>query len=342
MTAKVEFVVKLGYKRGIKIMATYDDAYLQKTLRFAFEDPLIFKLPKGIVRFDYSHTHGWWVRVTRDGARFRKIFSDGQCESFEDGLRKAILHRHKILASFPVTIKHVHARAIAPEPENRIELKSERGKKQPYVFWEAKWYDQNHTVKNKCFSVQKYGHDEAKALALSAARLNHNKLPKITSHPDVYQAERFREILRSDVAVLATINSSAHSKGGTGGKGQDIAASYPHGFEGEKKYVLHLAIERDRKLRDEKINLFLAKYGKLFCELCNFRFIEAYPFLENDVIEVHHVVPLSTLNKSSMVTPDDLMLLCANCHLAVHQGDAEKNLLAAMAFFENKGGELDR
>lgn len=323
-------------------MATYDDAYLQETLRVAFEDPLIYKLPKGIVRFDYAHTHGWWVRVKRDGAPFRKIFSDGQCESFDDGLHKAILYRHEILASFPVTIKHVHFRAIAPEPENRIELKSEKGKNQPYVFWEAKWYDENHNVKNKCFSVQKYGHDEAKALALAAARSNHNKKPKITTHPDVYQAERLRELLRSDVTVLATINSGSSTKGGAGGREQDIEATYPHGLEGEKKYVLHLSIERDRKLRDQKIILFLEKHGKLFCELCNFRFIEAYPFLKNDIIEVHHVVPLSTLNKSTLVTPDDLMLLCANCHLAVHQGNAEENLLAAMTYFESKGDENDR
>ena len=324
-------------------MATYDDAYLQETLRVAFEDPLIYKIPKGILRFDHAHTHAWRVRVIRDKVPFIDYFYDGESQSFDEGLRKAILYRHEILAAFPVTIKHVHARTLAPEPENRIEFKSEkgRGKNQPYVFWEARWYDANHNVKNKCFSVKKYGNDEAKALALAAARSNHNKKPKITAHPDVYQAERFRELLRSDVAVLATINSGSYSKG-RGGKAQDAAASYPHGFEGEKKYVLHLSIERDRKLRDQKINLFLEKHGKLFCELCNFSFVEAYPFLRDDVIEVHHVVPLSTLNKSSMVTTDDLMLLCANCHLAVHQGDAEENLLAAMAHFESQGEAHDR
>lgn len=323
-------------------MTIYDDAYLQETMRVAFEDPLIYKLPKGIVRFDYAHTHGWWVRVTRDGARFRKIFSDGQCESFDDGLRKAILHRHNILASFPVTIKHIHARAIAPEPENRINLCTEDGRNHPYVFWEAKWYDENHNVKRKCFSVQKYGHEEAKILALAAARSNHNKKPKITAHPDVYQADKFRELLRSDVAVLATINSGSYSPVGAGGKDQDIATTDPHGHEGEKKYVLHLSIERDGKLREQKISQFLEKHEKLFCELCSFRFIDSYPFLKNDIIEVHHIVPLSTLKKSTLVTPDDLMLLCANCHLAVHQGDAEINLLAAMSYFESKGDENDR
>jgi predicted HNH restriction endonuclease len=88
--------------------------------------------------------------------------------------------------------------------------------------------------------------------------------------------------------------------------------------------------------------LFLEKHGRLFCELCNFNFAEAYPFLKRDVIEVHHVVPLKTLNKSTAVTTDDLMLLCANCHLAVHQGDAEENLLSAMAHFEIKGDAHDR
>lgn len=230
-------------------MPTYDDAYLQETMRIAFEDPLIYKLPKGIIRYDYAHTHGWWARVTRDGAHFRKIFSDGQCNSFEDGLRKAILYRHEILSSFPVTIRHVHARAISPEPENRIELKTEKGKLQPYVFWEAKWYDDNHNVKKKCFSVQKFGHEEARLLALAVARSKHNKKPKISAHPDVYEADIFKELLRADVEVLATINSSPYSKDGSRNREQDIAASNPHGFEGAKKYVLHLAIERDRKLR---------------------------------------------------------------------------------------------
>ncbi len=317
-------------------MASYDDVYLQETLRKAFEDPLLYKLPKGIIRYDYAHTHGWWVRVTRDGAHFRKIFSDGQFDSLDEGLRQAILHRHKILSSFPVTIKHIHARSIPPEPEKRIELKTEKGNKQPYVFWEAKWYDEHHNVKKKCFSVQKYGHEEARALAFAAAKTKHNKKPKITAHPDVYQTDKFKELLRADVAVYATINSNPYSKGGGASSAEDIAASYPHGFEGEKKFVLHQSIERDRKLRDQKISLFLEKHGKLFCELCGFRFAEAYPFLKRDVIEVHHVVPLSTLSKTTLVTPDDLMLLCANCHLAVHQGDAEENLLAAMVYFDNR------
>lgn len=317
-------------------MTAYDAAYLEETLRIAFEDPLVYKLPKGILRYDYAHTHGWWVRVTRDGAKFRKLFSDGQCDSFDEGLRKAIRYRHEILASFPVTIKHIHARALAAEPESRVELKTEKGKLQPYVFWEAKWYNEHHNVKKKCFSVQKYGNEEAKAMALTAAKRNHNKIPKVSTHPDVYRDEKFREILRSDVEVLSTVNSYSHSKNSELTTNKTAGDTDPHAFEGEKKYLLHLAAERDKRLRDKKIELFIEKHGRVFCELCSFNFIEAYPFLSRDIIEVHHIVPLATLNESTLVTADDLMLLCANCHLAVHQGDAEENLIAAMVHFDGR------
>ena len=72
---------------------------------------------------------------------------------------------------------------------------------------------------------------------------------------------------------------------------------------------------------------------KIFCEVCSLRFTEVYPFLESDIIEVHHIIPLSKLTEKTKTTLNDLILLCANCHLAVHQGDAEENLLSAIEHF---------
>ena len=80
--------------------------------------------------------------------------------------------------------------------------------------------------------------------------------------------------------------------------------------------------------------MFLNEHNRLYCELCNFNFIDNYPFLTTDIIEVHHIVPLASLSKSTKVNINDLMLLCSNCHLAIHQGDAEENLLIAMEYFE--------
>ncbi len=320
-------------------MTMYDESYLKETLRRALEDPLLFKLPQGIIRYDYAKTHGWWSRVTRDGVQFSQFFSDGKQASFVEGLKNAIIHRHQVLAAFPVTIKVAHARNLQPEPEKRIQFLTERGRgnKAPYVCWEAKWYDKDHKVVTRSFSVKKYGHEGAKEMALAAAKAHHNKKPKIYAIPDQYLDDRWREMPRADVEVLATVNGARY--GGGESSTMPVFAADPFAYEGERTFGIHQSIERDRELRAKKIECFLQKHGKIFCELCSFRFVDSYPFLSRDIIEVHHIVPLSSLTKSTKVSINDLMLLCANCHLAVHQGDAEENMIVAMNHFDKSSAE---
>lgn len=314
-------------------MTAYDESYLRETLRRAFEDPLLFKLPRGIIRYDYGNTHGWWARVTRDGVPFSQFFSDSKQASLAEGLRNAIVQRHQVLAAFPVTMKVTHARNLQPEPENRIQLITEpaRGSKSPYVYWEAKWYDKNHKIVNRSFSVKKHGYEGAKDLALATARSSHNKKPKIYTVPDTYMDERWRELPRSDVDVLATINGTRNRES-SASKAADIADN-PFAYEGGKTFEIHQSIERNRELRAKKIEQFMQQHGHVFCELCLFQFVKSYPFLSRDVIEVHHIVPLASLTQSTKITLNDLMLLCANCHLAIHQGDAEQNLILAIEHF---------
>ena len=309
----------------------YDESYLKATISKALEDPYVFKLPKGIIRYDYRHTHGWWVRVTREKASFRKFFSDGLFSSFEDGLIQAIRHRHELLAAFPINEKFIHPRTLPQEPEKRVHLRQDKGVNNPYVYYMAVWHDDKYKRRTKNFSVAKYGHEEAKALALAAAR-KHNPVPKLTAVHDSYQDERWRQIPRDDVEVLSSINSGPHSPGSSRkASGLDIE---PHGFEGERKFVLHQSIERDRILRKKKIDQFLDTHGRLFCELCKFSFIDTFSWLNADIIEVHHTLPLGKLEKGRKVHLGELMLLCSNCHFAIHQGDAESNLLAALEQFE--------
>jgi predicted HNH restriction endonuclease len=315
-------------------MTPYDEAYLERTMKRALESAEHYRLPRGIIRYDYAHTHGWWVRVTRDKATFRKMFFDTQSGSIENALRRAIQYRHELLSSFPVTITRTHPRSLSPDPEKRIYLKTEKGKQQPYVFWQAKWHDEQHRIKAKNFSVLKYGQDGAKAMALKTTTANHNRLPKLSAVPDVYQEERWREVRRSDVDILASINSDPYRS--NEGLQTAVEASDPFGYEGARNLVLHVSIERDKKLRATKIVEFLREFGRLHCELCMFNFLQRYPFLIADIIEVHHVVPLAKLSLATKVSTSDLMLLCSNCHTAVHQGDAEENLVAAMMHFEGR------
>lgn len=312
----------------------YDDNFLQETLRHAFESDEYYNVPKGIIRFDYGNDHGWWVRVSRDRVMFRDFFSDGKHGSIQEALRQAILRRHEILSTLPVTIKKVSNRGLPLEPEKRIHRYVEKGKLRPYEHWRARWYDKDHKVVMKNFPVYTLGEEGAKAMAIEAARVNHNKKPKLSNVADPYVKQQFKPILRADVEILATINSTTKRTSPAGDK-NDIIKNDPFAFEGERKLELHKSIERDRKLRNLKVSVFLEENEKLFCELCHFSFFETYPFLGTDIIEVHHIVPLSTLSKGTKVKLEDLMLLCSNCHFAIHQGDAEENLLIAMDHFEN-------
>jgi len=308
--------------------AKYDDAYLAETLELALGDPEVFRVPVGIVRYDYGRTHGWFVRIMVDGERTNDMFYDSKEGSPEDAFRAALIHRHKILASRPPgPTKFVHAKSLPLDPAERIKRHEEPGRKQPYIYWEATWYDKNHDRRVQKFSVRRYGEGEAKAMALAAADKNHNRKPKLTEAPDPYQSRKFKVIPRADVAVLSKINSpySRSSSNGT-----QAVSSDPFAFEGERKLVLHRQIERDRAFRDRKVSEFVRENGRVFCEVCDFNFSEAYPFLDSDIIEVHHVVPLGSLTKSTRVRMCDLMLLCSNCHFAIHQGDPEDNLILAL------------
>lgn len=311
----------------------YDETFLEDTLRYAFKNAEFYNVPKGIIRFDYSKDHGWWVRVSRDRAQFKKFFSDGKHGTIDEALKQAILYRHEILSSFPITLKKISNRGLPLEPEKRIKRCVEKGKLQPYIYWQARWYNKDHKIMFKPFSVRKFGEEEAKALALATARELHNKKAKLSKVSDPYLKPAYKALSRADIAIWSTISdkqqySSKKEK-------EEITNNDPFAFEGERKLELHKSIERDQKFRNQKVALFLKEHGKIFCELCLFNFIETYSFLSTDIIEVHHMVPLASLSKKTKITFKDLMLLCSNCHFAIHQGDAEENLLLAMDYFEN-------
>ncbi len=315
-------------------MTDFNEEFLNETIATALGDELNYHVPKGIARYDYANAHGWWVRMHRDEEPFQKMFWDAHYSDISEALRAAIEHRHKILVNHPIKTKTKirKFKEISSTPEERIFLIEKGNTKH----WLCTWYDENHKPRKKQFAVNKYGVKESKALALAHTIANHNKVPKPPVHmrvPDPYAKQSFKTVSREDVGVLSTIDSGTY-------KGKSVVeaaveASVPMAFEGGRKLAIHMKIERDRKLRDEKVKVFLENNGTIFCEVCKFRFTERYPFLQSDLIEVHHIAPLHTLSEKSSVRLNDLMLLCPNCHTAVHQGDEETNLLLAMDLFES-------
>lgn len=80
--------------------------------------------------------------------------------------------------------------------------------------------------------------------------------------------------------------------------------------EGGRRYVTHLLAERSRGLID-----LLKAISSSTCDICDEDFASRYGV---SYIEAHHKVPISTFTSECAVTPEDLALLCPNCHKAVH------------------------
>lgn len=82
----------------------------------------------------------------------------------------------------------------------------------------------------------------------------------------------------------------------------------------------HSSRERASKAVAEAKRRALAEYGRLACACCSFDFQDAYGEVGNGFIEAHHAVPLSTLGPEGGTTrPEDLLLVCSNCHRMLHR-----------------------
>lgn len=96
----------------------------------------------------------------------------------------------------------------------------------------------------------------------------------------------------------------------------------PTGFgprsEGDRRLVRHYRLERDRELVVAKKSAYRRQHGHLGCEVCGFDFNVVYGALGRDFCEVHHVKPLGQARGPRRTRLEDLAVVCANCHRAMH------------------------
>ena len=89
--------------------------------------------------------------------------------------------------------------------------------------------------------------------------------------------------------------------------------------EGKKLLKLHLTRERNYQLITNAKKRFKDKYGKLFCEVCGFNFVDIYGEIGEDFIEGHHIKPISEMTEDEKTNIDDIVMLCSNCHSMIHR-----------------------
>ena len=98
-------------------------------------------------------------------------------------------------------------------------------------------------------------------------------------------------------------------------------------FEGNKKKRFVNHYERDKNLRAAAV-----EHHGVTCKVCGFNFEEAYGEHGKDYIEVHHLIPVSSLGKETKVDPEsDMTVLCSNCHRMIHRPNAPRDLEAFQA-----------
>lgn len=97
-------------------------------------------------------------------------------------------------------------------------------------------------------------------------------------------------------------------------------------IEGNPRFVAHLRRERSPSLAGKKKESVLAVDGKLCCEACGFDFETKYGRHGNGFCEVHHLKPISQMDKGEVTTLDDLAVVCSNCHRILHRIDPMPNI----------------
>jgi predicted HNH restriction endonuclease len=90
-------------------------------------------------------------------------------------------------------------------------------------------------------------------------------------------------------------------------------------IEGAIVERIHSSRERNAKVIEIAKKNFKAKYGKLFCEICNFDFEEVYGDLGSEYIEGHHTIAVSEMKPDHKTLPEEIAMVCSNCHKMLHR-----------------------
>lgn len=96
----------------------------------------------------------------------------------------------------------------------------------------------------------------------------------------------------------------------------ELTGEFPEGKIVERT---HKARERNSQVVEMAKSNFKKKYGKLFCQVCDFDFEKTYGEIGKDFIEGHHTIAVSEMPPDYKTKPEEIAMLCANCHRIVHK-----------------------
>ena len=90
-------------------------------------------------------------------------------------------------------------------------------------------------------------------------------------------------------------------------------------IEGAKKQITVNKYERDPKAKKICKDYYMKRDGRITCQVCGFDFGKVYGPDYANIVEVHHIVPISEIGKEYVLDPiKDLIPVCPNCHTVIH------------------------
>ena len=158
---------------------------------------------KGVIRIDSGSTHGWQVRVYRDGKTYSRLFSDrkhgGRVLAFEAAVayRSELEDEVAALPAAPPTrrlIRHNRSNTSGVIGISRTHKRDRRGI--AHEVYAVSWNPEPGVARGTSFSIKRYGEDTAFRLA---CQLRWEKMKAI--HGDRYPVESYLDLYRQKAAV---------------------------------------------------------------------------------------------------------------------------------------------
>ena len=118
------------------------------------------------------------------------------------------------------------------------------------------------------------------------------------------------KLLASEIKLELEQNQNSVSR-----QSQEVEST--SSFEGRKRLRIHYSRERASQ-RKQKIALTIKLNGELRCEVCEITEEKYISIRTHSIFEVHHIIPLAKADGEIETKLEDLAVLCANCHKAIH------------------------
>ncbi len=127
---------------------------------------------KGISRIDSNGTHGWYVRVYKNGKTYSKLYSDNKYKGKERALKFARKAREMAMETMSSIPDKPVRRFVTSDKRNKSGVlgvsKTKKKLRSGNVvhYYQVTWSPKPGKLKNKQWSTLKYGEEEAFRLAV--------------------------------------------------------------------------------------------------------------------------------------------------------------------------------